>query len=98
MKLKYLVAVATASIISVGFAGISTGFNFNVAVASCAGAKPCAGNPCASAAISNSAPLVYIESASGLAIRGTDPVAYFTEGKAVEETSCKSKKIIIFEA
>jgi len=114
MKLKYLVVVATASIISLGFAGISTGFNFNnVAVASCAGAKPCssanpcagnpcagnpcagnpcagnpcAGNPCAGAATSNSAPVVYTESASGLAIRGTDPVAYFTEGKAVQGNS-----------
>jgi len=49
----------------------------------CAGANPCAGeNPCAAAA--ESAPAVYIESSSDLAIRGTDPVAYFTEGEAVE--------------
>ena len=52
----------------------------------CASADPCAGvNPCAAAA--NSAPLVYTESASGLAIRGTDPVAYFTEGEVVEGSS-----------
>lgn len=52
----------------------------------CAGKNPCAGvNPCASKA--NSAPQVYIESDSNLAIRGTDPVAYFTEGKAVEGSS-----------
>lgn len=50
----------------------------------CASADPCAGNPCAAeAADSDSAPLVYTESASGLAIRGTDPVAYFTEGEPV---------------
>ncbi|MEL6580215.1 MAG: YHS domain-containing (seleno)protein, partial [Cyanobacteria bacterium J06621_12] len=44
-------------------------------------ANPCAANPCAAAA--DSAPSVYTESSSGLAIRGTDPVAYFTKGKAV---------------
>lgn len=54
----------------------------------CAGKNPCAGvNPCASvnpcAGAVESAPQVYTESSSGLAIRGTDPVAYFTEGKAV---------------
>ena len=48
----------------------------------CAGVDPCAANPCA-AADGDSAPLVYTESSSGLAIRGTDPVAYFTEGEAV---------------
>ena len=59
----------------------------------CAGANPCAGieNPCAGAnpcaAAAESAPIVYIESSSGLAIRGTDPVAYFTEGEAVEGSS-----------
>ncbi|MEM6613985.1 MAG: YHS domain-containing (seleno)protein, partial [Cyanobacteria bacterium P01_C01_bin.72] len=53
----------------------------------CAGVNPCAANPCAGvnpcAAAVDSAPAVYTESSSGLAIRGTDPVAYFTEGKAV---------------
>ncbi len=49
----------------------------------CASADPCAGaDPCAAAA-SESAPLVYIESSSDLAIRGTDPVAYFEEGEVV---------------
>ena len=91
MKLKYLVTVATASIISLGFVSIPQ--NFNTAIAyPCAGANPCASadpcasaNPCAGAdpcaAAADSAPPVYTESASGLAIRGTDPVAYFTEGK-----------------
>ncbi len=68
----------------------------------CAGKNPCAANPCAAnpcagknpcasenpcAAKSNSAPKVYIESASNLAIRGTDPVAYFTQSKAVKGNS-----------
>ncbi len=54
----------------------------------CASIDPCAGaNPCAAAAATESAPLVYIESSSDLAIRGTDPVAYFTEGKVVEGNS-----------
>ena len=52
----------------------------------CAG-NPCAGNPCAGKdsedTASESAPPVYTESASGLAIRGTDPVAYFIEGEVV---------------
>ena len=50
----------------------------------CAG-NPCAGNPCAGK--SASAPNVYIESSSQLAIRGTDPVAYFRKGKAVKGRS-----------
>lgn len=71
------------------------------AVDPCAGANPCAGtDPCAAvdpcagaeevdpcAAAAKSAPPVYTESSSGLAIRGTDPVAYFTEGKAVQGDS-----------
>lgn len=94
MKFKYLVTIAAASIISLGVAGVSShvnvanagpcaGANPCASVDPCAGANPCAaGDPCAAAA--DSAPPVYIESASGLAIRGTDPVAYFTEGEAVE--------------
>ena len=53
-------------------------------------ANPCAANPCAAnpcAATANSAPNVYIESSSNLAIRGTDPVAYFTKSKAVKGAS-----------
>ena len=54
----------------------------------CAGANPCASaNPCAGADVVRATepphPQVYIESASNLAIRGADPVAYFTEGAAV---------------
>lgn len=88
MKIKYFVAVATASIISLGF--ISTSSNFNVVRANPSNGagvvNPCAGaNPCA--AKTASAPPVYIESSSNLAIRGTDPVAYFTESKAVAGNS-----------
>lgn len=102
MKFKYLAIVAATSIMSFAYMNINTPVISNHALASCAGnpcaadpcagnpcaADPCAGNPCAAdAADSDSAPLVYTESASGLAIRGTDPVAYFTEGAAVEGSS-----------
>ena len=122
MKLKYLVAAATASIITLGFVSVSKDWNTSFAnpcaaqvnpcassnpcagknpCASsnpcagknpCAGANPCAGkNPCAGAnpcaGKSASAPKVYIESKSGLAIRGTDPVAYFTQGRPVKGSS-----------
>lgn len=79
MKLKYLLTVAVASILTLGVVNLTQDFNT-------ANANPCASqvDPCAAA---DSAPLVYTESASGLAIRGTDPVAYFTEGKAVKGDS-----------
>jgi len=52
----------------------------------CAGVDPCAGaNPCAGAGSETTgatAPEVYT-APNGLAIRGADPVAYFTEGAAV---------------
>lgn len=81
MKFKYLATLTAASIISLGLTSVPNNFNA-VSAYPCAGANPCASaNPCTAAA--ESAPTVYTESASGLAIRGTDPVAYFTEGKAV---------------
>ncbi len=50
-------------------------------------ADPCAANPCAAADVVSAAepphPEVYIEGSSDLAIRGADPVAYFTMGEAV---------------
>ncbi len=50
-------------------------------------ADPCAADPCAGAdvvsAIEPPHSDVYVEEASSLAIRGADPVAYFTEGGAV---------------
>ncbi|MGB5710551.1 MAG: YHS domain-containing (seleno)protein [Waterburya sp.] len=97
MKFKYLATITAVSIISLGLAGSPRSFNIVNAnpcsgVNPCAGVDPCAGvNPCASvdpcAGAAESAPLVYIESSSDLAIRGTDPVAYFTEGKVVEGDS-----------
>ena len=86
MKLKYLATLTAAAILSLGLAGTPNNFISSVNANPCASTNPCAGaNPCAAAA--DSAPMVYIESASGLAIRGTDPVAYFTEGQAVEGSS-----------
>ena len=104
MKLKYLLTVAVASILTLGVVNLTPEFNTANAnpcaaqVDPCAGVNPCAGvdpcagaNPCAGAdpcaAAADSAPMIYTESASGLAIRGTDPVAYFTEGKAVKGDS-----------
>ncbi|MEM6836070.1 MAG: YHS domain-containing (seleno)protein [Cyanobacteria bacterium P01_C01_bin.120] len=50
-------------------------------------ADPCAADPCAAAdVVSAFEPPhaeIYIEESSNLAIRGADPVAYFTEGEAV---------------
>ncbi len=85
MKFKYLATVAAASIITLGLVGIPQSFNA-VSANPCSSVNPCASaNPCAATA--NSAPSIYTESSSGLAIRGTDPVAYFTEGKAVKGDS-----------
>jgi YHS domain-containing protein len=79
MKLKYLATIATASIITLGLIVAPQTFQ-------AVNANPCASsNPCAAAA--ESAPTIYTESSSGLAIRGTDPVAYFTKGKAVQGDS-----------
>ena len=64
----------------------------------CAGKNPCAANPCAanpcagknpcasSKVLESPAPKIYTDIAAGdnLAIRGTDPVAYFTQGRPVE--------------
>ncbi|MEM8604548.1 MAG: YHS domain-containing (seleno)protein, partial [Cyanobacteria bacterium P01_H01_bin.121] len=53
----------------------------------CAGAKnPCAGaNPCAAKASGTSTVAYFVE--DGVAIRGADPVAYFTEGAPVQGKS-----------
>lgn len=112
MKVKYLAALAIASLIGVGSVSLSSQYsgikanpcaseNPCAAVDPCAGinpcaaadpcaanpcaaADPCAANPCAAVDLSSfqQAP-VYSDPTSGLAIRGYDPVAYFTEGEAV---------------
>ncbi len=86
MKFKYLATIAALSIITLGLAGTPQSFN-SVSANPCSSVNPCSGaaNPCAAAA--DSAPKIYTESSSGLAIRGADPVAYFTEGKAVQGDS-----------
>ncbi|MEB3211444.1 MAG: YHS domain-containing (seleno)protein [Leptolyngbyaceae bacterium] len=64
----------------------------------CAAVDPCAANPCAAAdpcaaAVTAAAPKIYsdpqLDQQAGqtLAIRGYDPVAYFTEGQPVEGSS-----------
>lgn len=126
MKVKYLAALAIASLIGVGSVSLSSQYsslkanpcasenpcaavdpcasvnpcaavdpcasaNPCAAVDPCAGANPCAAvdpcagaNPCAAVDLSafQQEP-VYSDPSSGLAIRGYDPVAYFTEGAAV---------------
>lgn len=80
MKIKYLAIVATVSVMSLAYINTNTPlFSSNHVLAACAG-NPCAANV-------DYAPLIYTESASGLAIRGTDPVAYFTVEKAVAGSS-----------
>jgi YHS domain-containing protein len=117
MKLHYMAALATASILGAGLAvvfpqtapaGVQASSQ-TVAQANpcagranpCASANPCAGrvnpcaspnpcasvNPCAGATTTTtSAPLVYSDT-NRLAIRGTDPVAYFTAGRPVQGSS-----------
>ena len=93
MKFKFIAIVTAVSILSLGLAGTSINVNANPCAGAnpCASTDPCASNPCAGAnpyaSAAESAPQVYIESSSDLAIRGTDPVAYFTEGQAVEGSS-----------
>ena len=93
MKFKFIATVTAVSILSLGLVGTSIDVNANPCAGAnpCASVDPCAGNPCAGAnpcaGTAESAPQVYTESSSGLAIRGTDPVAYFTEGQAVEGDS-----------
>ena len=75
MKFK-LITIATASIITLGL--ITT-------ITSCSSGNSNQNNS-TNKTISqqaDTAPPTYIESFSGVAIRGADPVAYFTEGKAV---------------
>ena len=96
MKLNYMTTLAIASILSIGFAagcavsstvgsdrGASSGSRVEaIADNPCAGTNPCAGaNPCAGKSQSS----IFVE--DGLAIAGTDPVAYFRQGRAVEGSS-----------
>ena len=82
MKVKNLAILAATSIVCVGLISCSSGTSVN---SSSETGETVSEN--SSAKKSKSAPAVYIESSSGLAIRGTDPVAYFTQEKAVEGSS-----------
>ena len=99
MSVHYIATLTTAAILSLSLAAVlpqsaSAELQLNSQTDSqttaqanpCTSVNPCAGkaNPCAGA--NASAPLVYSDTA-GLAIRGTDPVAYFTEGKPVQGSS-----------
>ena len=96
MKLQYFLTFAITSILSVG---VTTGCvaNSNPTVKSntatsiatanpqnpCAGKNPCAGaNPCAG---KTSEANIYKK--EGVAIRGTDPVAYFSQSQPVQGNS-----------
>ncbi len=93
MRVQYLGAIAIASMLTLGTVACGTTAvnpdgGSQVAVDPCAASNPCAGadpcaaaNPCA-ATKAGTQPEVY--SFDGLAIRGADPVAYFTESKAVK--------------
>ena len=132
MKIKYLAALVTSSILAVGSVSLPTTFNpahanpcagvenpcaanpcaanpcaanpcaanpcaanpcaANPCAANPCAANPCAANPCAAnpcAGVDIAIPTepphseIYVEANSNLAIRGADPVAYFTEGAAV---------------
>ncbi|MGB5769057.1 MAG: YHS domain-containing (seleno)protein [Crocosphaera sp.] len=88
MKIKYLDVIVSASLLCLGSLGLlsATTWAFPLKITTITPENSCTRtNPCAQ--LSKSAPQVYIESASGLAIRGTDPVAYFKEGKAVQGSS-----------
>ncbi len=96
MKASYLASLAIASVLSLGLlscSGSTVSESVDAAdttantsdVDPCAGADdPCA-SPCASASDSSSseATTVSFFAEDGVAIRGADPVAYFTQGDAV---------------
>ncbi|NJR65806.1 MAG: YHS domain-containing protein [Leptolyngbyaceae cyanobacterium CRU_2_3] len=92
MRVNYIAALVAVSILSVGLDVIfpqstpAGGRTATIAQSNpCASANPCAGANSPTPA-SVSAPLVYSDT-NGLAIRGTDPVAYFTEGRPIEGSS-----------
>ncbi|MEM8720959.1 MAG: YHS domain-containing (seleno)protein [Cyanobacteria bacterium P01_G01_bin.39] len=77
--IKYLVTMLTASIFTLGFVAAITGCNSDTS------SQNDANNATTDVVDQEAevAPPIYTESFSGLAIRGADPVAYFTESKAV---------------
>jgi YHS domain-containing protein len=103
MKIKYLAAFVASAVLSVSAASLSTTFapaqaspcaavEDPCAANPCAAVEdPCAANPCAAADVVTTLEPphsdVYVETSSEIAIRGADPVAYFTEGEAVSGSS-----------
>ena len=77
MKIKYSPAMAAAFALILGFSTAIAGCNSTVSDDG-GGAEADV-----VAQESEAAPMVYSESSSGLAIRGADPVAYFTESQPV---------------
>jgi len=77
MKIKYSPAMAAAFVLILGFSTAIAGCNSTVSNEDDA-------TPDVIAQKSDAAPSVYSESFSGLAIRGADPVAYFTESQPVK--------------
>ena len=83
MKISYLGSLAIASMLTLGLASCASS---NVSESADTGAQTNVADPCAGAdpcAAENSATLISIFAEDGIAIRGADPVAYFTQGEAV---------------
>jgi YHS domain-containing protein len=88
MKIKYLgqIAIAAFIIMATGCTGFTSSNNSTTGTEAVAKtvANPCAGsNPDASLAphVAQAQEVEYFTDANGLAIRGSDPVAYFTLGE-----------------
>ena len=86
MNTKLWASVAIAATLSLGMTACGTATSDSgstaeqaSATAQADSANPCAANPCAGAAT-----LVSFNADDGVAILGTDPVAYFTQGEAVQ--------------
>ena len=85
MKIQYVAILAIAAFVATGCTQASdTQVLSEQASPSPCAANSCAANPCAAQAAL--APAVYSDR-QGLAIRGTDPVAYFEAGEAVQGSS-----------
>jgi YHS domain-containing protein len=85
MRIKYVVAIAISSLITIGFGvNLPKIANINNSVATEAQANPCAAknNPCAAKAAKTTRHLTYY-SENGVALDGQDVVSYFTQKKEV---------------
>ncbi|MEO1519972.1 MAG: YHS domain-containing (seleno)protein [Cyanobacteria bacterium J06633_2] len=80
MRISYLTSFAIASVLAIGLVSCA-GTNEPTSVDSAA--ESTAVDPCASANPCAGATEVSVFAEDGIAIRGADPVAYFTQGEAV---------------